>query len=79
MKLRAEKIKCALNASPRLQSQKSPLLLMGLEKMFRTKETKAIASPLCFSLSLSFSVRGAISSGGGRGQTIRLTVRVDYC
>lgn len=77
MKLRAEKIKCALNASPRLQSQKSPLLLMGLEKMFRTKETKAIASPLCFSL--SFSVRGAISSGGGRGQTIRLTVRVDHC
>lgn len=53
MKLRAEKIKCALNASPRLQSQKSPLLLMGLEKMFRTKETKAIASPFCFSLSLS--------------------------
>lgn len=51
MKLCAEKIKCALNASPRLQSQRSPLLLMGLEEMFRTRETKAIASPLCFSLS----------------------------
>lgn len=51
MKLRAEKIKCALNASTRLQSQKSPLLLMELEEMFRTRETKAIASLLCFSLS----------------------------
>lgn len=78
MKLHVEKIKCALNASPRLQSQMSPLLLMELKEAFRTMETKGVASPALF-LSLSFSACGAISSGGGRGQSIRLTVRVDHC
>lgn len=77
MKLHMEKIKCALNTSPRLQSQRSPLLLMELKEAFRTMETKGVASPALF-LSLLFCMLRHIQCGG-RGQTMRLTVRADHC
>lgn len=60
MKPHLEKIKCALPTS-RLQSQTSPLLLMGLKEIFRTMETKdaAFSSPSVF-LSLLFCMWGHI-------------------
>lgn len=77
--LHLEQIKCAFTASPRLQPKRSPLLLTGLKEVFRSSETKDVSSSshLCFFP--SFSVCGTTSSGGGRGQTIRLTVRADHC
>lgn len=76
MKLHTEKIKCALPTSPRLQPERSLLLLMGFREVFRSMETKEAASS---SLSLFLSACGTTSSGGGRGQVIHLTVRADHC
>lgn len=53
MKLHTEKIKCALTASPRLQYERSLLLLMGLKEVFRRTETMDTASS---SLSLFLSL-----------------------
>lgn len=55
MKLHMDKIKCALTASLRLQPERSLLLLMGFQEVFRSMETKeASSSSLSLFLSLLF-------------------------
>lgn len=44
MTLHMEKTKCVLTVSLRLQPERSPLLLMGLEEVFQSTETKDAAS-----------------------------------
>lgn len=84
MTLSWEKIKCALIASPRLQPERSLLLLMGLKEVLRSTETRRPPRPPpSLFLSPLFRMWNHIQRGaggsGGKGEPIHLTVRADHC
>ena len=68
MTLSWEKIKCALIASPRLQPERSLLLLMGLKEVFRSTETRRPPPPPAslFLSPLFRSSSGELGVVGGR-------------
>lgn len=81
MALNWEKIKCALIANPRLQPERSLLLLMGLKEVFRSTETRLLPPPppSLFLSPLSHVWNHIQLGGGGRkGERIHLTVRADH-